>query len=109
MANKKKEVPSGEVPAQQDERRNLEERIQDAKDSALRLWERTRSLQEKQGLLENRAKLIPWIAFAVLIGSVGLSAVITKYQLSKMEQQLAALQAASQQQATAPNGNLDQI
>jgi len=109
MANKKKEAASGEIPAQPEERRNLEERIQDAKDSTLRLWERTRSLQEKQGLLENRAKLTPWIALALLVGSVGMSALITKHQLSEVEQQLAALQAAPQQQATTQNGNLDQI
>ena len=109
MANKKKEETSGEVPAQQEERRNLEERIQDAKDTALRLWERTRSLQEKQGLLENRAKLLPWIALALLVGSVGMSALITEHQLSQLQQQLAVLQAAAQQQAAAQNGNLEQI
>lgn len=109
MANKKKEVTSGEGPVQQEERRNLEERIQDAKDSTLRLWERTRSLQEKQGLLENRAKLIPWIALALLVGSIGLSALITKQQLSKMEQQLAALQATPPQPSASQDENLEQI
>jgi hypothetical protein len=109
MANKKRETTSGEEPAQQEERRNLEERIQDAKDSTLRLWERTRSLQEKQGLLESRTKLIPWIAFALLVGSVGLSVLVTKSQLSQMQQQLAALQAAPQPQTAAQNSDLEQI
>lgn len=115
MANKKKGITadegliSPEKSNLQEGKRNLEERIQDAKDSTLRLWERTRSLQEKQGLLENRAKLIPWIALALLVGSVGLSALITKRQLSQMQQQLAALQAAPQQPAVTQDGNLEQI
>jgi hypothetical protein len=109
MANKKKETTSGEIPAQQEERRSLEERIQDAKDSTLRLWERTRSLQEKQGILENRAKLIPWVAIALLVGSVGVSALITKSQLSHLQQQFSALQTASHQQTAARNGDLEQI
>jgi hypothetical protein len=116
MANKKKGEASDERPTSpeeqstpQEEKRNLEERIQDAKDVTLRLWERTRSLQEKQGLLENRAKLIPWIALALLVGSVGVSALITKHQLSQMQQQLAVLQAAPPQPAAGQNGELEQI
>lgn len=106
MANKKKgEAPEERLtpPEQprdvQEDKRNLEERIQDTKDATLRLWERTRSLQEKQGLLESHAKLIPWIALVLLIGSVGLSVLMTKRQLSQMQQQLAVLQAAARQPA----------
>ena len=116
MANKKKGEASEERPTSpeeksdlQEEKRNVEERIQDAKDAALRLWERTRSLQEKQGLLENRAKLIPWIALGLLVGSVGLSVLITKRQLSQIQQQLAVLQAAPQQTAARQNDDLEQI
>jgi hypothetical protein len=116
MANKKKEEASEEQPTSpeeksdlQEEKRNVEERIQDAKDVALRLWERTRSLQEKQGLLENRAKLIPWIALALLVGSVGVSALITKHQLSQMQQQLAVLQATPPQPTVRQSGDLEQI
>ncbi len=93
----------------QEDKRNLEERIQDTKDATLRLWERTRSLQEKQGLLENRTKLISWIALVLLIGSVGLSALMTKRQLSQLQQQLAVLQAAAPQPATDQNGDLEQL
>ena len=117
MANKKKGIAADERPTApeeksnlQEEKRNIEERIQDAKDSALRLWERTRSLQEKQGLLESRAKLLPWGGLAVLVGSVGLSALITQHQLSQVRQQLADVQAAAARQpATAQNGNLEEI
>jgi len=116
MANKKKGGASDERPASpeeqsalQEEKRNVEERIQDTKDATLRLWERTRSLQEKQGLLENRAKLIPWIALGLLVGSVGVSALITKRQLSQMQQQLAVLQAAPQQREAGQQGDLEQI
>jgi hypothetical protein len=116
MANKKKGGAPDERPpspeetrAPQEDKRNLEERIQDTKDATLRLWERTRSLQEKQGLLENRAKLIPWVTLVLLVGSVGVSALVTKRQLSQMQQQLAVLQAASQQRVAGQNGDLEQI
>jgi hypothetical protein len=116
MANKKKGEASDERPtspqersALQKDKRNLEERIQDTKDATLRLWERTRSLQEKQGLLENRAKLLPWVALGLLVGSVGVSVLITQRQLSQMQQQLAVLQAAPQQPTAGPNGDLEQI
>jgi hypothetical protein len=116
MANKKRGIASEERPTSpeensslQEEKRNLEERIQDAKDATLRLWERTRSLQEKQGLLENRAKLLPWIALVLVVGSIGLSALITNRQLSQMQQQLAVLQAAPQQSAAGQSGDLEEI
>ena len=116
MANKKRGIASEERPTSpeensslQEEKRNLEERIQDAKDATLRLWERTRSLQEKQGLLENRAKLLPWIVLALVVGSIGLSALITNRQLSQMQQQLAVLQAAPQQPAAGQSDDLEEI
>lgn len=116
MANEKKgEAPDKRLTSPkppkdvQEDKRNLEERIQDTKDATLRLWERTRSLQEKQGRLENRAKLIPWIALVLLIGSVGLSTLTTKHQLAQLQQQLTVLQAAAQQPAADQNDDLEQL
>jgi hypothetical protein len=116
MANKKKGGASDGRPTSpeetrdsQEDKRNLEERIQDTKDATLRLWERTRSLQEKQGLLENRARLLPWIALGLLVGSVVVSVLITQRQLSRMQQQLAVLQTAPRQPVAGPNGDLEQL
>lgn len=117
MANRKKgeafdersPSPQERSGDQDDKRRNLEERIQDAKDATLRLWERTRSLQEKQGLLENRAKLLPWIALGLLVGSIGVSALITQRQLARLQQQFAVLQAASPRPTAGQQGDLEQI
>jgi hypothetical protein len=53
--------------------------------------------------------LLPWVALAVLVGSVGLSALFTRHQLSQIQQQLAALQAAPRQSAAAQDENREQV
>jgi hypothetical protein len=76
----------------QEATRNLEEKIFDAKDATLRLWERNRHLQETVGMLESRVRLLTWFALALVVGSLGMFAVIAKGQLSPLQSQVVALQ-----------------
>lgn len=77
----------------QDRNRNFEEQMQGAKDGILRLWERNRHQQERIARLENRLKLVTWLACAFLAGSVGLFVFMTRGPLSSLQSQLAGLQA----------------
>ncbi len=83
-----------ETQTLQEATRNLEEKIFDAKDATLRLWERNRYLQEKVGKLESRVRLLTWSALGLLVGSVGMFAVIAKAQLSPLQSQVVVLQEA---------------
>ncbi|MBI3801828.1 MAG: hypothetical protein HY268_33265 [Deltaproteobacteria bacterium] len=86
-----------ETSVLQDATRNLEEKIFDAKDAALRLWERNRHLQERVGRLESRVKFLTWCALGALglvLGSSGILAFIAKDQISPLQSQVAALQTA---------------
>ena len=85
-------VKEAETQTLQEATRNLEEKIFDAKDATLRLWERNRHLQEKVGMLESRVRLLTWFALALVVGSIGMFAVITKGQLSPLQGQVVALQ-----------------
>ena len=91
MANED-EVKQTEAQALQETARTLEEKIFDAKDATLRLWERNRHLQERVGGLENRMRLLTWLAFGLFLGSVGIIAVIAKGQVSPLQSQVVALQ-----------------
>jgi hypothetical protein len=70
----------------------LEEKIFDAKDATLRLWERNRQMQQKVGSVEQRLRLLMWVAGGLLLVILGLGAVIAKSQLSPFQHQVAALQ-----------------
>jgi Tfp pilus assembly protein PilN len=85
-----------ETPALQDATRNLEEKIFDAKDAALRLWERNRHLQERVARLESRSKFLTRCALGALglvLASLGLLAFIAKEQIAPLQSQVTTLQA----------------
>ena len=46
--------------------RTLEEQILNTKTTILRLWARNRYLQQRLGAIENRVKLVAWLALALL-------------------------------------------
>jgi len=81
-----------EAPTLQETARNLEEKIFDAKDATLRLWERNRHLQQRVGGLESRVRVLTWLALGLLVGSAGMFAVIAKGQVSPLQHQVVALQ-----------------
>src|SRR5262249_28227051 len=85
-------VKEAETQTLQEATRNLEEKIFDAKDATLRLWERNRHLQERVGTLESRVRLLTWFALALVVGSIGMFAVIAKGQLSPLQSQVVTLQ-----------------
>jgi len=85
-----------ETPALQDATRNLEEKIFDAKDAALRLWERNRHLQERVGRLESRNKFLTRSALGALglvLVSLGILGFIAREQIVPLQSQVATLQA----------------
>lgn len=72
------EGKQAEVQVPQETARTLEEKIFDAKDATLRLWERNRHLQERVEGLENRVRWLTWLILGLFLGSVSLIAVIAK-------------------------------
>ena len=85
-------VKEAEAQTLEEVTRNLEEKIFDAKDATLRLWERNRHLQERVGRLEGRSRLLIWVALVLVVGSAGMFAVITKGQFSLLHGQVVVLQ-----------------
>ncbi len=75
-----------------DTTRRLEEKLFDAKDATLRLWERNRHLQQRIGGLERRVRGLTWLALGLLLGSAGMVAVLVQGQLAPLHRQVAALQ-----------------
>jgi hypothetical protein len=57
----------------QETARNLEEKIFDAKDATLRLWERNRQLHHRVGGLERRVRVLTWLALGLMLGSKACS------------------------------------
>jgi hypothetical protein len=86
------EAKSAESQTLQDAARNLEEKIFDAKDATLRLWERNRHLQERVGGLESRVRLLTWLILGLGLVSAGVFAVLAKGQVSPLQNQVAGLQ-----------------
>ncbi len=86
------ESKQAQAPTLQETAKTLEEKIFDAKDATLRLWERNRHLQQRIGGLERRVRMLTWLALGLLLGSVGLGAAIAKQQLSSLQDQVIALQ-----------------
>jgi hypothetical protein len=87
------DLVKAEAQGSRERNRDLEERIQDAKDATLRLWERSRHLQERVGSVESRLRFVTWLALAFLAGGVGTFALIAKAQISPMQGHITALQA----------------
>jgi hypothetical protein len=81
-----------ETQTLQEATRDLEEKIFDAKDATLRLWERNRHLHERVGMLESRIRVLTSFALVFVVGSIGMFAVIAKGQLSPLQSQVVALQ-----------------
>lgn len=81
--------------------RHVEEQLLSAKDGLLRLWERTRHLQERLGQTETRLKRLSWLLIATLVGSAAMFAFVllmpsqsvAPRQDTGLQDQLAALQA----------------
>jgi hypothetical protein len=76
----------------QETARNLEEKIFDAKDATLRLWERNRHLQQRVDGLERRVRVLTWLALCLMLGSTGLFAFIAQGQVVPLQRQVVALQ-----------------
>lgn len=91
MSNEDEGTNTG-VQTLQEKARNLEEKIFDAKDATLRLWERNRHLQTRIGGLETRVRLLLWLALGLLLGSAIMFAVIVKGQVSPLQRQVIVLQ-----------------
>lgn len=93
------EAKREETPELSEHARRVEEQLLSAKDGLLRLWERTRHLQERAGRAETRLAYLTWLLVATLIGSTALCAVVllrasrATASQQHLQQQLAALQA----------------
>ena len=85
-------VVKDEAQELRDKNRTLEEQILNTKTTILRLWARNRYLQQRLGAIENRVKLVAWLALALLGGSVGTLVLIAKGQTAHLQNQLARLQ-----------------
>jgi hypothetical protein len=77
----------------QETARNLEEKIFDAKDATLRLWERNRQLQHRVSGLERRVRGLTWLVLGFALTSAGVLVIIAKSQIFPLQHQVAALQA----------------
>jgi len=86
------EAKRAEAHPLQETVRTLEEKIFDAKDATLRLWERNRHLQQRVGGLERRVRVLTWLALGLMLGSTGLFAFIAQGQVAPLQRQVAALQ-----------------
>ena len=86
------EAKRAEAHPLQETVRTLEEKIFDAKDATLRLWERNRQLQHRVGGLERRVRVLTWLALGFMLGSAGLVAVLTQGQVAPLQRQVVALQ-----------------
>src|SRR5215813_13424127 len=92
MPNEDEVKKTQEAHPLQETARTLEEKLFDAKDATLRLWERNRHLQQKVGGLEHRMRVLTWLALGLILGSAGLFAVIVKSQIAPLQRQVVALQ-----------------
>jgi hypothetical protein len=98
---KNEEAQRAEEPELHEHNRRFEEQLFSAKDSVLRLWERTRHLQERLGQAETRLKRLTWLLIAILIGSpamltfilLALNRVFAPQQAVELQDRLIALQA----------------
>ena len=85
-------VVKDEAQELREKNRTLEEQILNTKTTILRLWARNRYLQQRLGTIENRVKLVAWLALALFGGSVGTLVLIAKGQTSHLQNQIAKLQ-----------------
>lgn len=92
------EAKKEETSEVQERNRRVEEQLLSTKDGLLRLWERSRHLQERVGQVETRLRHLIWLLVATLVGSTALGAVVL-FRASQatalqqhLQQQLAALQ-----------------
>lgn len=81
-----------EPQALQEATRALEEKIFEATDTKLRLWERDRHLHKKIQGLESRMKLLAWLTVGLLLGSAAMFVFIVKEQVSPLHDQIAVQQ-----------------
>jgi len=86
------EAKRAEAHPLQETVRTLEEKIFDAKDATLRLWERNRHLQQRVGGLERRVRVLTWLALVLMLGGTGLFAFIAQGQVAPLQRQVVALQ-----------------
>ncbi|MCS6925010.1 MAG: hypothetical protein NZ578_03810 [Candidatus Binatia bacterium] len=96
------EAKREETPESSEHTRRIEEQLLSAKDGLLRLWERTRHLQECVGRAERRLALLTRLLVATLVGSTGVGAVLlfrpgqATVRQQDAQEQVAVLQAQVQ-------------
>jgi hypothetical protein len=89
MSNK--DVTTDEGQTLQEQNKAVEERLQDAKDATLRLWERNRHLQERVSNLERRLRFVTWLTLALFMGGAVLVARLATSDRARIHNQIAAL------------------
>ena len=86
------EEKKAEAQALQEATRALEEKNFEATDTKLRLWERDRQLHKKIHGLENRVRLLIWLAVGLLLGGAAMFAFMLKGQVAPLYDRIAVLQ-----------------
>jgi hypothetical protein len=89
MSNK--DVATDEGQTLQERNRTVEERLQEAKDATLRLWERNRHLQERVSNLERRLRFVTRLTLALFVGGAVLVARLATSDRAQIHNQIAAL------------------